>query len=46
MEDLRFDVKEAKAVVDNHPQWDFSEDEGANNAKAEDEEFTTESDSD
>lgn len=46
MEDLRFDVKEAKAVVDNHPQWDFSEDEGATNAKADDEEFTTESDSD
>lgn len=31
---------------DNHPQWDFSEDEGAKNAKAEDEEFATESESD
>jgi hypothetical protein len=31
---------------DNHPQWDFSEEEGPNNNKAEDEEFATESDSD
>ena len=32
---------------DNHPQWDFSEEEGKSaNNKAEDEEFATESDSD
>jgi hypothetical protein len=31
---------------DNHPQWDFSEEEGAVNNKAQDEEFATESDSD
>ncbi|CAF3403362.1 unnamed protein product [Rotaria sp. Silwood1] len=42
-----FDVQEAKEIVDNHSQWDFSDDddEGMNN-EAKDNEFTTESDSD
>jgi len=46
MHNLPFDVQAAKEVDDNHPQWDFSEEEGAANNKAEDEEFATESDSD
>jgi len=46
MENLSLDVQAAKEIVDNHPQWDFSEDEGAKNTKAEDEEFATESESD
>ncbi|CAF0722947.1 unnamed protein product [Adineta ricciae] len=46
MENLAFDVQAAKEMDNNHPQWDFSEDEGAANAKAEDEEFATESESD
>lgn len=44
--ELRFRVEAAKEIDDNHPQWDFSEDEGAKNQKAEDEEFATESESD
>lgn len=44
--ELRFKVEAAKEMDDNHPQWDFSEDEGAKNNKAEDEEFATESESD
>lgn len=40
------DVQVAKEVTDDHPQWNFSEDEGAANNKADDEEFATESDSD
>ncbi len=46
MFDLQFKVEAAKEMDDNHPQWDFSEDEGAKNTKAEDEEFATESESD
>ncbi|CAF1209495.1 unnamed protein product [Rotaria sordida] len=46
MENLAFDVQAAKEMVDNHPQWDFSDEEGAANNKADDEEFATESDSD
>ncbi|CAF3624233.1 unnamed protein product [Adineta steineri] len=46
MENLAFDVQAAKEMDDNHPQWDFSEEEGAANNKAEDEEFATESESD
>jgi translocation protein SEC63 len=44
--ELRFKVEAAKEMDDNHPQWDFSEDEGTKNTKAEDEEFATESESD
>jgi hypothetical protein len=33
-------------VEDNHPQWNFSEDEGGNNPTAADDDFATESDSD
>ncbi len=43
---IQFKVEAAKEMDDNHPQWDFSEDEGTKNPKAEDEEFATESDSD
>ena len=43
---FQFDVQAAKEMDNNHPQWDFSEDEGAANNKAEDEEFATESESD
>ncbi|CAF0823395.1 unnamed protein product [Rotaria sp. Silwood1] len=45
--DVDFDVQEAKEVVDNHSQWNFSDDddEGMNN-EVKDNEFTTESDSD
>ena len=32
-------------MTDDHPQWNFSEEEGSNN-KAEEEEYATESDSD
>ncbi|CAF2397134.1 unnamed protein product [Rotaria sp. Silwood2] len=46
MENLSLDVQAAKEVVDNHPQWDFSDDDGKINNKVEDDEFTTESDSD
>ncbi|CAF0834902.1 unnamed protein product, partial [Rotaria sordida] len=46
MEDLSLDVQAAKEVVDNHPQWDFSENDERINNKVEDNEFTTESDSD
>ncbi|CAF4165328.1 unnamed protein product, partial [Rotaria magnacalcarata] len=42
MENLAFDVQAAKEMIDNHPQWDFSDEEGATNNKAEDEEFATE----
>ncbi|CAM4882334.1 unnamed protein product [Rotaria socialis] len=45
-ENFSFDVQTAKKVADNHPQWDFSEDDGATNNKADDDEFATESDSD
>jgi len=44
--ELKFKVEAAKEMDDNHPQWDFSEDEGTKNNKAEDEEFATESESD
>ncbi len=43
---FQLDVQAAKAVDPNHPQWNFSEDEGGINNQAEDEEFATESDSD
>ncbi|CAF4333576.1 unnamed protein product, partial [Rotaria sordida] len=46
MENLSLDVQAAKEVVDNHPQWDFSENDERINNKVEDNEFTTESDSD
>jgi len=46
IENLAFDVQAAKEMDNNHPQWNFSEEEGAANNKAEDEEFATESDSD
>ncbi|CAF2060985.1 unnamed protein product [Rotaria magnacalcarata] len=45
-ENFSFNVQTAKKVADNHPQWDFSEDDGATNNKADDDEFATESDSD
>lgn len=46
MENLAFDVQAAKEIDENHPQWDFSDEEGITNDKAADEEFATESDSD
>jgi len=46
MENLSLDVQAAKEVVDNHPQWNFSEDEGVMNNKTKDDEYATESDSD
>ncbi|CAF3492449.1 unnamed protein product [Rotaria sordida] len=42
MENLSLDVQAAKEVVDNHPQWDFSENDERINNKVEDNEFTTE----
>ncbi len=40
-------VEEARGVEDNnHPQWNFSGDEGGNNPTVTDGEFATESDSD
>ena len=43
---MQFDVKEAEKI-DNHPQWDFSDDEEANkNGEEEDNEYNTESEED
>jgi len=44
--DLPLDVEAAKEIDKNHPQWNFDDDEEQTNTKAEDEEFTTESDTD
>lgn len=45
-ENLAFDVQEAKEITEDHPQWNFGEDEASDQNKADDEEYATESDSD
>ena len=39
-------MEEAKEVENNHPQWNFGDDEGGNDLQEDDNQFATESDSD
>ena len=39
-------MEDAKEVENNHPQWNFGDDEGENDLQNDDNQFATESDSD
>lgn len=43
---VQLDVEEAKEVENDHPQWNFGDDEVENDLQNDDNQFATESDSD